>query len=113
MDKTLGQLLDAYLETEIPKSRDFSSLYMYMQDYQTPKIVINTTEQDYDYTQVLYELVDLREQVAAEETKLKALQDKVRQLNKSKSDVEKAIKLLTTINAPKSAPEGASQEESK
>lgn len=94
MSKTFGQLLDEYLTSEVKPRQNVQSLYMYMEDYQTPKLVINTSEQDYDYTDILFTVVDLKTQEAQLQTSVKALQDKVRQLNKSKSDVEKAIRLL-------------------
>ncbi len=95
MSKTMGQLLDEYLATELKPGRNISSVYLYTDDYDdAPKMVINTTEQDYDFTQVLYESVDLKQQIADGRVQAKALQDKIRQLEKSKKDIIKAIDLL-------------------
>lgn len=97
MKETLGQLLDEYLSGQIGKYKEVSSVYLYMEHYDTPKAVICTTEQSYDYTEVLYSVIDLRGQEATLQKNVKSLQDKIRQLEKSKKDVEKALALLAKV----------------
>ena len=96
--KTFGTLIDEYIEQSFKKGEEVQSLYLYMSDYQTPQMVLQTSRQDWEFTEIIFTNLDLLEQKKNLKAEVAALQKKVKELEKSKKDVIKAIKLLKDEN---------------
>lgn len=97
MSKTFGQLIDEYTANKDGKQPETIVLYRDRSD--EPFMAITWSVADYDWQNIFTENINLRTQNTELKTAIKRSQDKLRQLEKSKTAVEKAIKLLTSTQA--------------
>jgi hypothetical protein len=93
MTNTFGKVIDSYIEHSLPDDQYICSLYLYLEDGKA-KAIINSARDDYEFTDIIFRTVDLLDEAEKAEAKADSLQDKIKKLERSKKDVEKAIKLL-------------------
>jgi septal ring factor EnvC (AmiA/AmiB activator) len=89
MNDSLGKLIDKYIDR-----KSIECLYLYRDKNQEPHIVLTESESEWEYTEIFSENINLSDDIDKKKKKVKALEEKIRQLERSKKEVEKAIKLL-------------------
>lgn len=94
MSKTFGQALDIFLYSNLKSGQSINSVYMYLENYDDPKVILNIGESSYDYTEIIFTTVSLKDEIEAYKAEIQALKNKKRALEESKRKIENAISLL-------------------
>lgn len=90
MSRTLGQELDDYLKDIYT----VETVYIYQDKNAEPHVILTISNDKFSYGDVFSQDRNLTQDIELKKKKVIALQTKIRQLEKSKKDIIKAIELL-------------------